>query len=259
MRIAVLSGLLLLLGATMAHASIDGTYVDYDHDGVALQGYLAFDDAVTGPRPGVLVVHQWLGLGDFEVEACRRLAELGYTAFAADVYGAGIRPASAAEAGVQAGLYRSDRGLMRRRVAAGLNKLKSFEQVDPGRTAAIGYCFGGGCVLELARSGAAVNGVVSFHGNLDTPDPADAAAITGSVLVLHGADDPHVPAAQVADFQAEMRNAGVDWQFVAYGGAVHAFTDYRLGTDPAAGAAYNAVVAKRSWTAMADFLAELFD
>ncbi|HES58011.1 MAG TPA: dienelactone hydrolase family protein, partial [Firmicutes bacterium] len=200
MKYLIILALALLAGATVAEAKVVGQAVEYEHDGTVCEGYFAYDDDFEGARPGVLVVHQWMGLGEFEMEMCRRLAELGYAAFAADVYGKGVRPESTEEAAAQAGMYRGDRSLMRARVQAGLETMKAQDMVDAGQTAAIGYCFGGGCVLELARGGADVGGVVSFHGNLDTPDPADAQNIRASVLVLHGADDPHVPPAQVMDF-----------------------------------------------------------
>jgi len=158
-------------------------------------------------------------------------------AFGADIYGKGVRPATTEEAAKQAGIYRADRALMRARARAALDRLKAEEHVDPARVAAIGYCFGGGTVLELARSGAEVAGVVSFHGNLDTPNAADAKQIRGKVLVCHGADDPYVPAEQIAAFQKEMREAGVDWQMVSYGGAVHSFTNPDAGSDPSRGVA----------------------
>ena len=255
----LLSLIIIVTGITgMAFAQVQTEVIEYDQGGVTLEGTLVWDGAVDGPRPGVLVVHQWMGPGAHELQSATRLAELGYAAFIADIYGQGVRPADSAEAAAQAGKYRADRALMRERAAAGLQVLKAQSVVDPARTAAIGYCFGGGVVLELARSGAGVNAVVSFHGNLDTPDPAAAADITAEVLVLHGADDPHVPAEQVAAFMDEMRNAGVSWEFVAYGNAVHAFTDERLGTDNSTGAAYNAKAAARSWQAMANLFAEVF-
>jgi dienelactone hydrolase len=166
-----------------------------------------------------------------------------------------VRP-SAAEAGKISGLYKNDRPLFRRRLRAGLEVLKKQQGVDPKRLSAIGYCFGGTGVLELARSGAEVKSVVSFHGGLDSPTPADAKNIKGSVLALHGAEDPYVPEAQVKQFEDEMRGAGVDWQLVKYAKAVHAFTEPEAGNDPSKGAAYNELAAKRSWIAMKDFLAE---
>jgi dienelactone hydrolase len=239
------------------HAAVQTKTVEYKQGDQVLEGYLAWNDAVTGPRPGVLVVHEWTGLGDYVQMRCRKLAELGYVAFAADIYGKGIRP-TVQEAGALAGKYKKDQKLMRDRVNAGLAELRGNPMCDPKRIAAIGYCFGGTCVLELARSGADVAGVVSFHGGLSTANPADAKNIHGKVLVLHGGDDPHVTPKEVEAFQDEMRNAGVDWQFVAYGGAVHAYTNPSAGSDKSRGAAYNAAADRRSWEAMKAFFAEIF-
>jgi dienelactone hydrolase len=186
-----------------------------------------------------------------------QLAKLGYIAFAIDMYGKGVRAKDAKEAGTLSGTYTSDRLSMRSRAGAGLEVLKNHSLADPKRIAAIGYCFGGTTVLEMARSGAELAGVVSFHGGLATPNPGDAKNIKGKILVLHGADDPFVPPKQVIAFQEEMRNAGVDWQMVSYGGAVHSFTNPDSGNDPSKGAAYNEKADKRSLEAMKDFFAEI--
>jgi dienelactone hydrolase len=186
------------------------------------------------------------------------LASLGYVALAIDMYGKGVRPQSNEEAGKQAGIYKSDRKLMRSRAQAGLDFLRKHELVDVTRLAAIGFCFGGTTVLELARSGAELDGVVSFHGGLDTPNPADAENIKCKILVLHGGDDPFVPKEHVEAFEEEMRQAGVDWQLIAYGGAVHSFTNPAAGNDNSKGAAYNETADKRSWQALQDFFNEIF-
>jgi len=258
MRIA-LSALVILLMAANAHAAVVAEAVEYRHGDVLLEGYLAYDGAVEGRRPGVLIVHQWKGLGPYEKMRAGQLAEMGYVAFALDMYGKGIRPEDGKEAAEQAGKYRSDRALMRARASAGLGVLRRHPLVDAPRVAAIGYCFGGGTALELARGGADVAGIVSFHGNLDTPDTSDAKNIGAKVLVLHGADDPHVPPEQVLAFEEEMRAAGVDWQLIAYGGAVHAFSDPGAGDDPSRGAAYSEKADRRSWQAMQSFFAEIFE
>ena len=180
-------------------------------------------------------------------------------AFAADIYGKGVRPANNEQAAAEAGKYRgNDRSLIRARAAAGLAKLASFPQVDASRLAAIGYCFGGTAVLELARSGADMRGAVSFHGGLSTPNPADAAKIRAKILVLHGADDTYVPPAEVASFQQEMRQGKVDWQMIQYGGAVHSFSNPGSGNDPSKGVAYNEKADRRSWEAMKQFFNEIF-
>jgi dienelactone hydrolase len=233
--------------------------VEYRQGNTVLEGYLAYDDARTEKRPGVLVVHEWTGLGDYVRKRVVQLAHMGYVAFGADIYGKGVRPKAPQEAGREAGRYRSDRQLLRARARAGLEELLRQPQVDPGRVAAIGYCFGGTTVLELARSGADLGGVVSFHGGLDTPNPTDGRNIKARVLVLHGADDPHVPPQQVTAFQDEMRNGAVDWRMVIYGGAVHSFTNPESGNDPSKGAAYNEKADHRSWEAMKSFFAEIFD
>jgi dienelactone hydrolase len=242
----------------LLHAAVQTKVIEYKQGDQVLEGYLAWDDAVKGPRPGVLVVHEWTGLGDYVKTRAKMLAELGYIAFAADIYGKGIRPATPQEAGAQAAIYKNDPKLMRDRVRSALDVLRREPLCDPKRVAAIGYCFGGTCVLELARSGADMAGVVSFHGGLATTNPADAKNIRGKVLVLHGGDDPHVPPKEVAAFEDEMRSAGVDWQLVVYGGAVHAFTNPDSGSDKSRGAAYNAAADRRSWEAMKTFFAEIF-
>lgn len=246
------------LVAGSAAAAVNTAEVEYRHGDVVLQGFLAYDDALEGRRPGVLIVHQWMGVTDYERRRAEQLAALGYVAFAVDVYGKGVRPTDTAEAGKLAGRYKGDRELLRERVAAGLAALRSNERVDPDRIAAIGYCFGGTAVLELARSGADVAGVVSFHGGLDSPKPEDGRRIKARVLVLHGADDPYVPDADIAAFQKELRDAKVDWQMVYYSGAVHAFTQPQAGNDPSRGAAYDERADGRSWQAMRTFFEEIF-
>lgn len=247
-----------LLTIQVARAEVQTETVVYEHNGVTLEGFVAYEDATDSLRPGVLVVHQWKGLSDYEKERARMLAEMGYVAFCADIYGQGVRPQTTEEAAAEAGLYRADRALMRSRAQAGLAVLKAQPLVDSAFTAAIGYCFGGGVVLELARSGADLRAAVSFHGNLDTPNPADAASIRCQVLACHGAADPFVPQEQVTAFAEEMNAAGVDWQLIMYGNAVHAFTDWGGGDDPAQGVAYDEAADQRSWKDMQQLLAEVF-
>jgi dienelactone hydrolase len=250
--------LLLLFCAVTAEAAVKTKFVEYKQGDTVLEGYLAWDDAKKAKQPGVLIVHEWTGINDHMKQRAEMLAKLGYVAFAADIYGKGIRPSAQPEAAKTAGIYKNDRPLMRARVKAGLEELKKQKQVDPQRIAAIGYCFGGTTVLELARDGGDVRGVISFHGGLSTPNPLDAGNIKGKVLALHGADDPFVKAEEVAAFQDEMRNAHVDWQFVSYGNAVHSFTNKAAGNDNSKGAAYNEKADKRSWEAMKAFFAEIF-
>ena len=231
--------------------------VAYKHGDTVLEGFLAYDDSVKGPRPAVLIVHQWKGLGDYEKKRAEMLAQLGYNAFAVDIYGKGVRPKDSGEAGAEAGKYKRDRELLRARAKAGLETLRKLKNTDPNRIAAIGYCFGGTTVIELARAGADIAGVVSFHGGLDSPNPEAGRNIKCKVLALHGADDPFVPATDLAAFEDEMRNAGVDWQLIKYGGAVHSFTDWNA-KGGMKGAQYNERADKRSWEDMKAFLAEIF-
>jgi dienelactone hydrolase len=248
---------LAVLGAWTLRAEIKTETVEYKDGDTTLEGFLAYDTAQAGKRPGILVVHQWMGLSDYEKKRCEMLAKLGYVAFAADVYGQGIRPRSVAEAGAQAGKYKSNRKLLRQRVNAGLACLRQQRLVDAQRVGAIGYCFGGTAVIELARSGADVRGVVSFHGGLDAPTPADGKNIKCRVLALHGADDPFESAADLAAFENEMRAGGVDWELVKYGGTVHSFTDWNA-DGSLKGAQYNERADRRSWAAMREFFADLF-
>jgi dienelactone hydrolase len=253
------TALCMLSTAGSSWGAVRTEVVSYKHEGANLAGYLAYDDAIKGPRPAVLVVHEWWGINDYIKRRAQQLASLGYLAFAADIYGNGYMTGDPAEAKAHAEKFMSgDRRLLRGRVNAGLAVLKNHPLADRQRVAAIGYCFGGATVLELARSGAEVAGVVSFHGGLATPDPGDARNIKAKVLVLHGADDPNVPAQQVLAFQDEMRKAKVDWQMIFYGGAVHAFTNPDSGSDPSRGVAYNEKADKRSWEHMKVFFAEIF-
>jgi dienelactone hydrolase len=254
----VLAALAVALLSHRADAKVRSKLVEYKDGDVVLEGYLAYDDAAKGKRPGVLVAHAWMGLDDNAKKRADMLAGLGYVAFAADIYGKGVRPKSRDEAGKLAGQYKGDRKLLRARVTAALAELVKQPNVDVARIAAIGYCFGGTTALELARSGAAITGVVSFHGGLDTPTPDDAKNIKGKVLVLTGAADPSVKPDAIVAFGKEMTDAGVDWQVVAYGGAVHCFTHADAGNDPSKGCAYDAKADKRSWQAMRDFFDELF-
>jgi dienelactone hydrolase len=243
--------------AGTACAELKTETVEYKDGTTVLEGFLAYDTSFTGKRPAVLVVHQWKGLTDYERKRCEMLAKQGYVAFAVDIYGKGIRPTTVPDAGAQAGKYKNDRALLRQRVNAGLARLRQQDQVDASRIAAIGYCFGGTTVIELARSGANLAGVVSFHGGLDSPTPADGKNIKCRVLALHGADDPFVPEKDLAAFEAEMRAAGVDWELIKYGGAVHSFTDWNA-TGELPGAKYHERADKRSWEDLLQFLNETF-
>lgn len=248
---------LLLTCALTLKAAVKTETIEYKQGDTTLEGVLTYDDAVKGPRPAVLIVHQWKGLTDYEKKRAEMLAQLGYVAFCVDIYGKGVRPQTVEEASATAGKYKKDRALLRARVNAGLETLRKQKNVDPKHIAAIGYCFGGTTVIELARSGADVAGVVSFHGALDSPTPADGKNIKTKVLALHGADDPFVPAADIEAFEKEMRDAKVDWRLIRYGGSVHSFTDWNA-DGSLKGAQYNEKADKRSWEDMKQFFKELF-
>jgi len=228
--------------------------LEYRHGNAILEGYLAYPE-LKGPRGGVLVVHEWMGPGKHVWNSADRLAAMGYVALAVDIYGKDLRPTNSQEAAQAAGKFRGgDRSLLRERLREGLTALLGTGRVDPARVGAIGYCFGGSAVLELARAGAAVKGVVSFHGGLAKGEGKSVDKIAARVLALHGADDPFVKPEEVEAFKAEMNGAGVDLQFIAYPGAVHSFTNPEAGGDNSKGAAYNADADRRSWEAMREFL-----
>lgn len=241
-----------------AGADITVETVRYDHDGTALEGVLAKDTAIGERRPGVLIIHDWLGVGDHVAARATMLARLGYVAFAADIYGADVRPTPAEAPGV-AGSFYANLPLLRARAEAGLARLVADPHVDPDKVVVIGYCFGGSTALELARTGAKLAGAVSFHGGLIAHDPSDADAIRAKLLVLTGAADPVVPDEKVHEWQDEMRSAPqVDWQVITYSGAMHAFAV--PGTDsPEHGAQYQAAADRRSWQAFQLFLDEVFN
>lgn len=258
LRFAGLLGLVLC--ATVCVAATKQESIEYKQGDAALEGLFVYDDAGTDKKPVVIVVHDWMGFGfgGFQQKRCEELAALGYVAFACDIYGKDARPKDKSEAPQFAGKYKNDRALLRARVNAAVEAVKKHPRVDAAKIGAIGYCFGGTTVLELARSGTPAVAVVSFHGGLNTPTPDDAKNIKCKVLALHGADDPFVPPAEVDAFEKEMRDAKVDWQLVSYGGSVHAFTNPAAGNDNSKGAAYNEATNKRSWVAMKNFFEEAF-
>ena len=245
----------------VAHAEITTRTVAYEHDGAELEGFLAVPvRADRALRPAVLVVHEWWGLNDFARDKARELAELGYVALAVDMYGNGVLADTPEAASQLAGpMYADGHARMRARVRAGFDALVRQPEVDPERIGAIGFCFGGTAVLQLAFTGAPVKGVVSFHGSLPALLEGDAERIGASILVLHGADDPMVPPAMVQAFETGMKRTDADWQLVSYGGAVHSFTNPDVDRRGIPGARYHARTHRRAWEAMRAFFGEVLE
>jgi len=232
--------------------------VNYTSGDLDCEGFLAYDAEREGPRPGVLIAHAWKGVTDVEKGRAVQLAERGYIAFALDLYGRGNAPETLDDAMAGIGMLKSNRAVWRERAGDGLKTLQEQSQVDVSKIAAIGFCLGGGTVLELARSGADLRGVVTFHGSLDTPTPEDAKNIKSRVLVLHGASDPRVPLSAVVELCEEMTNAGVPFEVVLYGQTKHGFTNPASGTDTSTPNFYSADADKRSFAAMLGFFDEIF-
>lgn len=231
--------------------------VGYLDNGVALEAFFAFDDTFSNRRPAVLINHAWAGRDGFVEEKAIQLAALGYVGFAVDMYGKGILGTTPEENAALMQPFINDRALLLQRIKAALAAVKLLPWVDDTKVAAIGYCFGGLCVLDLARSGADVNGVVSFHGLFGAPDNLKDQSIKAKVLALHGHDDPMVPVEQVIAFEQEMTAAGADWQLLTFGQTMHAFTN-PVANNPDFGTVYQADADRRSWLAMKNFLAEVF-
>ncbi|MDX1480457.1 MAG: dienelactone hydrolase family protein [Woeseiaceae bacterium] len=227
-----------------------------DSDG-AYVAHVAWDDSASGPRPGVLVSHAWGGRSEFEDRKAERLAELGYVGFALDLYGKGVRGSSPEENSKLMAPLLEDRGKLQRRMHLALDQIRQLSQVDSQKLAAIGFCFGGLCVLDLARTGADVRGVVSFHGLLTAPGNTGDAEIAAKILVLHGWKDPLAPPEQVTALASELDGLGADWQIHAYGKAAHAFTNPNA-ADEANGLVYDAIAEHRAWDSMQLFLNEVF-
>jgi dienelactone hydrolase len=229
--------------------------IDYHHDNTPLQGFVAYDDATT-ERPGVLVCHEWWGLNDYPKRRATQLAtELGYVAFALDMYGKGVVTESHEEAGkLMNALLTNPRA--KARAVAGLDVLRNHPRVDANRIAAIGYCMGGSMAVHMARLGLPLRGVVSFHGTLNAEKTA-AGAIKASILVCTGSDDPMMPPEKVIAFEDEMRSAKADWQVITYGGARHAFTNPAADSKGLPPLKYDAKADQRSWQAMKELFAEV--
>jgi dienelactone hydrolase len=255
MKSMILLSLLLALSVQLA-AGVVHEALNYRVDDAEFKGYLAYDNGTTGKRPGILLAHEWWGLNDFARVQADKLAAMGYIVLAVDLYGNGQTTTDPQVAQEWAGQVRGT-PRMRQRIQAGLTALAQDPRVDPGRIAAVGYCFGGTAVLELAYSGARIKGVVTFHAGLTLPGSNDIDRIKASFLVLHGADDPYASQDLIGQFQNALRQAGADWQMVFYGNAVHSFTNPAAGTDKSKGAAYNPLAAKRSWEHMKLFLREI--
>lgn len=263
MKLTLLLGTLVALSAlakpamTKEGAELMTKKVGYEIDQQKFEAVLIHERG-GGARPGLLLVPNWMGITEANVKQAQEIAARGYVVLVADMFGVGRRPKSADEAGKAAGALKADRPLMRARAARALELLLAQKEapLDPRKVGAIGFCFGGTAALELARSGARLSGVVSFHGGLSTPTPGDARKMTAKVLALHGADDPFVPADEVKAFEEEMRAAKVDWQLVAFGNAVHSFTEVSAARPGQA--EYNATVAKRAMRMMDAFFDEVF-
>jgi dienelactone hydrolase len=230
--------------------------IEYEHRGTTLEAYLAFDDSSDGPLPGILIAHAWGGRGELECARARALAGQGYAGFAVDMYGKGVLGSGPEE---NAGLmqpFLDDRGFLQDRLTAAFETLRAQPGVDADRIAAMGFCFGGLCVLDLARTGVDMRGVVSFHGLLGKPGNTDGTPIRAKVLVLHGHDDPMAPVDHVVDIETELTEAGADWQIHVYGNTMHSFTNPKA-NDPGMGTVYNEAADRRSWRTLLNFLDEV--
>lgn len=249
-----LAGLFTFLGlAAITEGAIVTKWVEYEQGGASLRGYLAYDNSRAGARPLVLVFHDWDGINDYEMLRSKALAKMGYVAFAADIFGKGAKVDTVAERSALVQEFYNNLDLFRARAEAGLSEALKQPNVDAKRVAAIGYCFGGGTALELARDGANLLGVVSFHGTLQTKRPMVKNAFRGKVLVLAGGADPFVPKQHIESLKQEMKNAGVPVRVVSYPGAMHAFTIKGSEKMGLKGVAYNAKADKGSWEEMKKF------
>lgn len=242
--------LFFMLVAGIAQAEIQTEYVDYQHGDTVLSGYLAYDDSMEDRRPGVLLVHHRAGLDEETLESARMIAEMGYVVLAADVFGKGVLPQTVPEMQALTGVFNSDRMLTRTRAQAGLDWLSASSMVDNTRLAAIGYCFGGNVAIELAESGADLDGVIPVHGSFRNLVPEDARNIQGQVLILHGAEDQVAPLEVVNSLIADFRAAEVDWQLELYSGATHGFTNPEGAAEERADREYKAAIER--------FFAEIF-
>lgn len=248
---------LALLIGMQVHAAVKTEVIEYKDGAVTCKGFLAFDDAVQGPRPAVLIVHEWWGLGEHAKRSATRLAEQGYVGFAVDMYGDGFYTDEVAAAGAHAGEMKKNPDRSKPRFVAALEVLKKRPEVNTERIGAMGYCFGGTMVLDMARMGLDLRGVVSFHGGLATSVSNDNATPKAAILVCHGAEDPFVSVAEVENFKAEMAARKANLKFVSYPGAVHSFTNPEVDAHNLKGAKYNKEADEGSWAAMTDFLKQV--
>ena len=242
-------------------AAVVDKEVDYRSGDTIMKGYLAYDDAITGQRPGILVVHEWWGHNDYARSRARQLAVLGYTALAVDMYGEGKQASHPEDAGKFSGALKKNMPLAEERFRAALHLLREQPTVQSERIGAIGYCFGGGIVLEMARRGIDLDAVASFHGSLTTEHPPEKGAIKAKVFVANGAADPFVKPEHIKIFKAQMDGAGADYQLVNYPGAKHSFTNPdadKYGEKFGLPLAYDAAADKASWEAMQQLLKQAF-
>jgi dienelactone hydrolase len=253
-----LPALVMFISAASAQAGIKKETIQYKDGDVELQGHLAWDDSIAGKRPGVLVVHEWWGLNDYARQRAELLAGMGYVAFAVDMYGKGMVTQHAQEAGQWAGQIRANIKAWQERGLAGLKVLQGHALVDPGRIAAIGYCFGGATAMQMAYAGADLAGAVSFHGSLPEPPKEAAGKIKAKILICHGAADSFIPAEQIQKCQKGLEEAKADWQMVSYSGARHSFTNPAADQAGIEGLRYDRSADARSWRHMQDFFKEIF-
>ena len=262
MKIATFSMMLLIcLFAWQTDAAIQVEPVEYKAGTVTMKGHIAYDDAKQGKRPGVLVVHEWWGVNDYAIDRAKKLAELGYTGMAIDMFGGGKNTTHPSDAQKFTQEVMSNTGAAKERFFAALDVLKKHKTVNSEKIAAIGYCFGGAVVLEMARAGVDLDGVVSFHGSLGTKTPAKPGAVKAKVLVAHGAADEFVSPQELSGFEQEMKNAKVDYKLIQYPNAKHSFTNPaadEVGKKHKMALAYNAEADKKSWEDMKAFLKQVF-
>jgi dienelactone hydrolase len=262
MKRMILAAIFLAVLISPVAAALVTEDMQYPLGEKVFKGYVAYDDSIEGKRPGILVVHEWWGHNEHARTRAEMLAQLGYVALAVDMYGDGKTADHPDTAGAFAGEVRQDmQGLGKERFLAALEQLKNHPMTDPGKIAAIGFCFGGGTVLHMARYGLDLDGVVSFHGSLSTDTPAQPGQVKARVLVCNGAVDTMVTAEQIAAFEQEMKAAGVDYRLINYEGATHSFTNPAadaLGEKFGMPIAYNAAADQKSWQDMQDFFKEIF-